>query len=178
MSIITDALKLAAAQEKLISKQENEIANLKVKLEAAINGKAAADEATRIARESLKAVNATAGLEVKEVKRVAKAELAVVQAELKQAKADLKVALKTPKAPKVVPTNDALGEVKRKPGRPKKVVEATPEVPAEPAAPEVDPRQMNLPEIGEPVDLSKEMQTLATLNEEGKSSKGFHYEFV
>jgi hypothetical protein len=165
MSIITDALKLAASLEKTISKQENEIAKLKAQVESLIIAKAAADEDTRIAKEALKSVNAIAKLELKESKRVAKEELGVVQSELKQFKAELKTALKTPKLPKtkpLVPTNDALGQVKRKSGRPKKAVE--------PEVPEVDPRQIPIPDLGSP--------SISATPDQNTSAKGINYEFV
>jgi hypothetical protein len=62
-----------------------------------------------------------------------------------------------------VPTNDALGQVKRKPGRPKKVVED--------AAPVVDPRQIPIPDLGAPA-------IAAEANPPGVSAKGVNYEFV
>lgn len=176
MTIITDALKLAASQEKTISKQEAEIAALKAKVESLTIAKAASDEETRIAKEALKSVNVIAKLELKEAKRVAKDALGVVQAELKVVKAELKVALKTPKAPKaVIPTNDALGQVKRRPGRPKKVVAETPEVPL------VDPRQMPLPEIAPKayvLDEPIEPENIPQYPAPGTSAKGINYEFV
>jgi hypothetical protein len=165
MSIITDALKLAASLEKTISKQENEIAVLKAKVESLTIAKAAADEETRIAKEALKSVNVIAKLELKEAKRVAKEALGGVQAELKVVKAELKTALKTPKipkTPKLIPTNDALGQVQRRPGRPKKVVE--------PEIPEVDPRQMPIPDLDAPA--------ISAVHEQTTSAKGINYEFV
>jgi hypothetical protein len=172
MSIITDALKLAASQEKTISKQENEIAVLKAKVESLTNAKAAADEEARIAKEALKAVNAVVKLELKEAKRVAKAELQVVQAELKVVKAELKVALKTTKVPKTtksaVPENASPDEVKRKPGRQKKVVEQV--------LPEVDPRQIPIPDLGAPATTAQAQPEQKTTP--GISAKGIDYEYV
>jgi hypothetical protein len=172
MSIITDALKLAASLEKTISKQESEIAVLKAKVESLTIAKAAADEETRIAKEALKAVNAVVKLELKEAKRVAKAELQVVQTELKVVKAELRVALKTPKVPKTtksaVPEKSSPDEVKRKPGRPKKVVEQVP--------PEVDPRQIQIPDLGEPA-IASQAQPEQNITP-SISAKGINYEFV
>jgi vancomycin resistance protein YoaR len=173
MSIITDALKLATAQEKTISKQEAEIAALKAKVESLTIAKAAADEETRIAKEALKSVNVIAKLELKEAKRVAKDSLGLVQSELKQVKAELKAALKTPKIQKaVVPTNDALGQVKRKPGRPKKVVEEV--------LPEVDPRQIPIPDLGSPYVLKEPIapENIPRYDSPSVSTKGVNYEFV
>ena len=178
MSIITEALKLAAASDKLIAKQEAEIAALKAKLESLTITKAAADEETRLAKEALKSVNTVAKLELREAKRVTKAEMGVVQAELKAVKAQLKAALKVPKVPKapkaVVPTNDALGQVKRKPGRPKKIIE--PEIPL------VDPRQIPIPDLGAPAPYVLNEPTAPEdtpqFTTPGISAKGVNYEFV
>jgi hypothetical protein len=161
MSIITDALKLAAVQEKQITKLEAEIASLKFKLDALIIEKAAALEEVRIANAALKEVKKATKAELQALNSQHRENCVAINAELKQVKAELKVAQK---APKVVPTNDALGQVKRKPGRPKKVVEAATPVPEAPATPEIDPRQLNIPDLGAPTS--------------GSSLKGVNYEFV
>lgn len=166
MSIITDALKLASTQEKLIAKQEAEIAALKAKVESLTIAKAAADEAARLASVALKEAEKKAKADLKEAKRVGNEACNVVQQELISVRRQLKEAQKPVKA--VVPTNDALGQVKRRPGRPKK--SATPEVTSEVMAltpevtPEVDPRQLNIPDLGAPAP--------------GVSVKGNTYEFV
>jgi seryl-tRNA synthetase len=161
MSIITDALKLAASLEKTISKQENEIAKLKAQVESLTT----ANEEARLAALALKMEKKRSNFDLLAIHRNHKATLASVQTELKQVRRELKEALKTPKIPKtkpLVPTNDALGQVKRKPGRPKKVVE--PEVPL------VDPRQIPIPDLGAPAISADPAQTT--------SAKGVNYEFV
>jgi hypothetical protein len=163
MSIITDALKLAASLEKTISKQENEIAKLKAQVESLTIAKAASDEEARGAKLALKEVKKTAKAELKEANQSGDAACLIVQQELHKVRRELRDALKTQKVPKaVVPTNDALGQVKRKPGRPKKVVE--PEVPL------VDPRQIPIPDLGAPAISADPAQTT--------SAKGVNYEFV
>jgi ABC-type phosphate transport system auxiliary subunit len=165
MSIITDALKLAASLEKTISKQENEIAKLKAQVESLTTAKAGVDEEARLAALALKMEKKRSNFDLLAIHRNHKATLASVQTELKQVRRELKEALKTPKIPKtkpLVPTNDALGQVKRKPGRPKKVVE--PEVPL------VDPRQIPIPDLGAPAISADPAQTT--------SAKGVNYEFV
>lgn len=166
MSIITDALKLAASLEKTISKQEAEIAALKAKVESLTWAKAAADEIARLAKEALKDAQNTAKAETKTAKKEAKDALSLVQGEMKEVRAQLKSALKVQKAPKVVPTNDALGQVKRKPGRPKTAVA--------PDVPQVDPRQIPIPDLGAPAISVETEQT----NTPGISAKGVNYEFV
>jgi hypothetical protein len=173
MSIITEALKLAASQEKLIAKQEAEIAALKAKVESLTIAKAATDEDARLAALALKMEKKRSNFDLLAIHRNHKAALASVQAELKQVRRELKDALKAPKAPKaVVPTNDALGEVKRKPGRPKKVVE--PEVPL------VDPRQIPIPDLGSPYVLNEPVapENIPQYVAPGTSAKGINYEFV
>lgn len=170
MSIITDALKLAASQEKLISRQEAEIAALKAKVDSLTIAKAASDEDARVANAALKEVKKFVKAELKEAKRIGNEACQVAQQELLKVRRELKDALKTPKAPKpVIPTNDALGQVKRKPGRPKKVVDETP-------VPEVDPRQIPIPDLGAPA-LADEPETTQS-NDPGLSAKGVNYEFV
>jgi hypothetical protein len=175
MSIITDALKLAASLEKTISKQENEIAVLKAKVESLTIAKAATDEDARIAALALKMEKKRSNFDLLAIHRNHKAALASVQAELKQVRRELKDALKAPKAPKaVVPTNDALGQVKRKPGRPKKIVEAVPEVPL------VDPRQIPIPDLGSPYVLNEPVapENIPQYETSSTSAKGINYEFV
>jgi hypothetical protein len=165
MSIITDALKLAASLEKTISKQENEIAKLKAQVESLIIAKAASDESARLAKEALKIAQSAASGAARLAKKEKLDAINGIKRELKVAQAELKVALKTPKLPKtkpLVPTNDALGQVKRKPGRPKKVVE--PEVPL------VDPRQIPIPDLGSP--------SISATPAQNTSAKGINYEFV
>jgi hypothetical protein len=173
MSIITDALKVAAAQEKTISRQEAEIATLKARVEALIISKAASDEDARVATLALKQEKKKAKWELVSIHKNHKVALAEVQKELKQVRRELKDALKAPKAPKaVVPTNDALGQVKRKPGRPKKVVE--PEIPL------VDPRQIPIPDLGSPYVLNEPVapENIPQYEAPGTSAKGINYEFV
>jgi hypothetical protein len=173
MSIITDALKVAAAQEKTISRQEAEIATLKARVEALIISKAASDEDARVATLALKQEKKKANWELVSIHKNHKVALAEVQKELKQVRRELKDALKAPKAPKaVVPTNDALGQVKRKPGRPKKVVE--PEIPL------VDPRQIPIPDLGSPYVLNEPVapENIPQYEAPGTSAKGINYEFV
>jgi hypothetical protein len=173
MSIITDALKVAAAQEKTISRQESEIATLKARVEALIISKAASDEDARVATLALKQEKKQAKWELVSIHKNHKVALAEVQKELKQVRRELKDALKAPKAPKaVVPTNDALGQVKRKPGRPKKVVE--PEIPL------VDPRQIPIPDLGSPYVLNEPVapENIPQYEAPGTSAKGINYEFV
>jgi hypothetical protein len=173
MSIITDALKVAAAQEKTISRQESEIATLKARVEALIISKAASDEDARVANAALKEVKKLAKVELKEAKRVGNEACLVAQQELRKVRRELKDALKAPKAPKaVVPTKDALGQVKRKPGRPKKVVE--PEIPL------VDPRQIPIPDLGSPYVLNEPVapENIPQYEAPGTSAKGINYEFV
>lgn len=166
MSIITDALKLAAAQEKTISKQEAEIAALKAKVENLTIENAGFCEDTRLAQLALKMEKKRSNFDLLNLHKDRKAAIASIQAELKQVRRELKEALKTPKVPKapkaVVPTNDALGQVKRKPGRPKKVVESE--------VPEVDPRQIPIPDLGSPASPA--------IHDETTSAKGITYEFV
>jgi hypothetical protein len=172
MSIITDALKLAATLEKTISRQESEIAKLKTQVEALTIAKAAADESTRLAKEALKIAQSVASSAARLAKKEKLDAINGIKRELKVAQAELKVARKTPKA--VVPTNDALGQVKRKPGRPKKVVE--PEVPL------VDPRQISIPDLGAPAGSPVIDATASDLglkiSENVTSAKGINYEFV
>lgn len=199
MSIITEALKLATSQEKLISKQEMEIAKLKDQVNSLTIAKAAADEDTRIAREALKAANAVARMEIKEANRVTKealkgareahaANVSVLNDESKELKkevreltAQLKLAQKAPTwkmrnaSPEVQAAAQAGDVPKKRPGRPKKVVAAEPEAPE---VPEVDPRQLNIPDLGEPANIQPEMEKLAELNSDTVSAKGFNYEFV
>jgi seryl-tRNA synthetase len=168
MSIITDALKLAASLEKTISKQENEIAKLKAQVESLTWARAAADESARLAKEALKIAQSAASGAARLAKKEKLDAINGIKRELKVAQAELKVALKTPKIPKtkpLVPTNDALGQVKRKLGRPKKAVE--PEVAS------VDPRQIPIPDLGSPiapVSYSAPQQTTPP--------KGITHEFV
>ncbi len=171
MSIITDALKLAATQEKLIAKQETEIAALKEKIGSLAFEAATSKEQTRLAKIALKDANLFAKVCLKSAKAEANAALAVVQAELKQVKAELKISLKTPKA--VVAANDALGQVKRKPGRPKKIV-------VEAVVPEVDPRQIPLPDLDSPYILTvgAEPENVPQYHSLGLSAKGINYEFA
>lgn len=186
MSIITEALKLATSQEKLISKQEMEIAKLKAQVESLTIAKAAADEETRIAREALKSVNAVAKLELKEANRVAKAAMkgareahaanvSVLNDESKELKKEIRELIAQLKLAQKAPKVEAGEVVKRKLGRPKKVVDAEPETPE---VTEVDPRQLNIPDLGAPADIQPEMEKLAELNSDGVSTKGITYEFV
>jgi hypothetical protein len=175
MSIITDALKLAASQEKTISKQEAEIAALKAKVESLTNSKAGADEEARVAKLALKMAQSVASGAARQAKKESTDAINSVKRELKVVQAELKVALKTSKAPKsVVPTNDALGQVKRKPGRPKKVVEDVAAVPL------VDPRQIPIPDLDSPYILKGpvEPENVPQYNPPGVSAKGINYEFV
>lgn len=181
MSIITDALKLAASLEKTISKQENEIAVLKAKVESLTIAKAAADESARLAKESLKITQLAANGAARLFKKEKLDAVNGVKRELKVVQAELKVALKKPKIPKtppLIPTNDALGQVKRRPGRPKKVVEETPEVPL------VDPRQIPIPDLGSPapkayvLDEPIAPENVPQYTAPGTSAKGINYEFV
>ncbi len=171
MSIITDALKLAASQEKLIAKQEAEIAALKAKIESIAWDAATSKEETRLAKIALKDANIFSKVCLKSAKAEAKAGLLVVQAELKQVKAELKVARKVPKS--AVASNDALGQVKRKPGRQKKVA-------VEVAVPEVDPRQIPIPDLDTPYVLTvgAEPENVPQYQSLGLSAKGINYEFA
>jgi hypothetical protein len=175
MSIITDALKLAASLEKTISKQENEIAKLKAQVESLTIAKAASDEEARGAKLALKEVKKTAKAELKEANQSGDAACLIVQQELHKVRRELRDALKTQKVPKaVVPTNDALGQVKRKPGRPKKAVAELP------AIPEVDPRQIPIPDLGSPYVLEEPIapENIPQYDSPGVSTKGINYEFV
>jgi beta-glucosidase-like glycosyl hydrolase len=175
MSIITDALKMAAEQEKTISKQEAEIAALKAKVDSLTWAKAAANEVARLAKDALKNAQNVAKASEKQAKKEAKDALGIVQAELKEVKAQLKAAQKTPKAAKpIVSGNDVLGQVKRKPGRPKKAVAELP------AIPEVDPRQIPIPDLGSPYVLEEPIapENIPQYDSPGVSTKGINYEFV
>jgi hypothetical protein len=177
MSLITDALKQAASLEKTISRQDVEIANLKAKVEFLTIAKAGADENARVATATLKQERKDAKSELASIQKSHKTALAEVQKELKEVRAELKKAAKAPKAVKsVTPTNDALGQVKRKPGRPKKAAADVPETPA------VDPRQINIPDLGEPAPgktyVGGADAPVPMYQAENTSAKGNTYEFV
>jgi hypothetical protein len=119
MSLISDALKVALADEKLIKKQEAEIAALKGKIESLKSE----NEALSVKLAHVTSVSKAA---LKLAKTDAKSELDAVKAELKMVKAELKEAQKIPQ--KLL--NDVKTEVgisPKKRGRPRKVDLAAPQ---------------------------------------------------
>lgn len=113
MSLISDALKVALADEKLIKKQEAEIAALKGKIESLKSE----NEALAVKLAHVTSVSKAA---LRLAKTDAKSELDAVKAQLKLVKAELKEAKKAP-------ANTVVTDAPKKRGRPRKVDLAAPQ---------------------------------------------------
>lgn len=113
MSLIIDALKEAAANEKLVAKQVAEISALKDKINDLNNLSASLAAQVRQGKEAVKSVTSAGKAAIKMAKVDAKAESDALKEEIRKLKADLKAAQKTPK--KAEPAAEP-----KKRGRPRK----------------------------------------------------------
>lgn len=122
MSLITDALKAAAADEKRIAKQDTEITALTEKIESLKLANVRLSDEVRQGKEYVKVSDAAARVELRAVKAKHKSEVEALKVELKQVTAELKAAKKAPAPAPVTPV-----DAPKKRGRPRKSDLAAPE---------------------------------------------------